>query len=134
MTLADRLGRRTYGGLRLPTMAGYQVGNAALAVAAADLLLGGLNEEKVRAALAQAAVPGRLQVRAAARRSCLPTAPTTPTAWSALVASLGAVTRPSPRVLLLAVMRDKAVPADAADAASAGRCGGVHAGRRSRAA
>jgi dihydrofolate synthase/folylpolyglutamate synthase len=107
VTLADRLGRRSYSGLRLPTTAGYQVGNAALAVAAADLLLGGLNEEKVRAALAQAAVPGRLQVVGRAPL-VLADGAHNPHGVGALIASLGAVTRPSPRVLLIAVMRDKA--------------------------
>jgi dihydrofolate synthase / folylpolyglutamate synthase len=107
VTLADRLGRRAYGGLRLPTMAAYQVGNAALAVAAVDLLLGGLNEERVRAALAQAAVPGRLQM---VRRSpvVLADGAHNPHGARALAASLSALDRPSPRVLLLAVMRDKA--------------------------
>jgi dihydrofolate synthase / folylpolyglutamate synthase len=105
--LADRLGRRTYSGLRLPTMAAYQVGNAAMAVAAVDLLLGGLNEEKARSALAQAAVPGRLQL---VRRAPLVLADGAhnPHGVAALIASLSAVVRPSPRVLLLAVMRDKA--------------------------
>jgi dihydrofolate synthase/folylpolyglutamate synthase len=107
VSLADRLGRRTYTRLRLPTMAAYQVGNAALAVAAADLLLGGLNEERVRAALAQAAVPGRLQL---VRRApiVLADGAHNPHGVEALAASLGAIARPSPRVLLLAVMRDKA--------------------------
>jgi dihydrofolate synthase / folylpolyglutamate synthase len=109
VTLVDRLGRRTYDGLRLPTLATYQVGNAALAVAAADLLLGGLNEERVRAALAQAAVPGRLQL---VRRAptVLADGAHNPHGVRALAASLSAVSRPSPRVLLLAVMRDKAYP------------------------
>lgn len=107
VALADRLGRRTYGGLRLPTMAAYQVGNAALAVAAADLLLGGLNEERVRAALSQAAVPGRLQL---VRRApvVLADGAHNPHGVRALAASLSAIARPAPRVLLLAVMRDKA--------------------------
>jgi dihydrofolate synthase/folylpolyglutamate synthase len=107
VSLADRLGRRTYTRLRLPTMAAYQVGNAALALAAADLLLGGLNEERVRAALAQAAVPGRLQL---VRRTPIVfvDGAHNPHGVEALAASLGSVARPSPRVLLLAVMRDKA--------------------------
>ena len=106
VSLADRLGRRTYGGLRLPTMAAYQVGNAALAVGAADLLMDGLNEERVRAALAQAVVPGRLQLL---RRGPLVLADGAhnPHGAEALIASLAAIVRPSPRVLLLAVMRDK---------------------------
>jgi dihydrofolate synthase / folylpolyglutamate synthase len=109
VTLVDRLGRRAYDGLRLPTLAAYQVGNAALAVAAADLLLGGLNEERVRAALAQAAVPGRLQL---VRRAptVLVDGAHNPHGVRALAASLSAVSPPSPRVLLLAVMRDKAYP------------------------
>ena len=107
VTMADRLGRRTYAGLRLPTMAAYQVGNAVLAVAAVDLLLGGLNEERVRAALAQAAVPGRLQL---VRRAptVLADGAHNPHGVGALAASLGPIARPAPRVLLLAVMRDKA--------------------------
>ena len=108
VTLMDRLGRRIYGGLQLPTMAAYQVGNAALGVAAADLLLGGLNEVRVRAALAQAAVPGRLHV---VRRAPLVLADGAhnPHGVEALVGSLSAVERPAPRVLLLTMMRDKDV-------------------------
>jgi dihydrofolate synthase/folylpolyglutamate synthase len=107
VVLADQMGRRTYTRLRLPTMATYQVDNAALAVAAADLLLGGLNEERVRAALAQATVPGRLQL---VRRApvVLADGAHNPHGVEALAASLVAIARPSPRVLLLAMMRDKA--------------------------
>ncbi|MGE5229275.1 MAG: bifunctional folylpolyglutamate synthase/dihydrofolate synthase, partial [Deltaproteobacteria bacterium] len=51
-----------WAGLRVPTPALYQVRNAALALAATRLLLGGLDEAAARQALAGTAVPGRLQV------------------------------------------------------------------------
>jgi dihydrofolate synthase/folylpolyglutamate synthase len=108
VTLRFDHGARTYGGLHVPTAAAYQVANAALAVAAADLLIGGLDERRVGAALAQTAVPGRLEV---VRRAPLVLADGAhnPHGVSALAASLTAVARPAPRVLVLAVMRDKAV-------------------------
>jgi len=106
--LRDTHGRRRYARLRLPTPAGYQVANAALATAAADLLLGGLNEELVRTALAAAVVPGRLQL---VRREPLVIADGAhnPHGMAALAASLEAVPRPAPRVAVFAMMRDKAV-------------------------
>jgi dihydrofolate synthase/folylpolyglutamate synthase len=108
VTLRDRHGRRRYAALRLATPAHYQVENAALAVAAADLLLGGLNEERVRGALASTPTPGRLQL---VRRGPLVIADGAhnPHGMAALAASLVALARPAPRVGVFAMMRDKAV-------------------------
>lgn len=52
-----------YSDLRLQVLGGYQRNNAALAVAAAEAFLGGeLEEEPVRAALAETIIPGRLEI------------------------------------------------------------------------
>lgn len=106
--LAEAGRARSLAGLRLPTHAAYQVTNAALAMAAADLLLGGLDEDCVRRALTEAAVPGRLQV-VWRRPLVLADGAHNPHGMAALGASLRAIERPRPRVLLLAMMRDKAV-------------------------
>lgn len=106
--LRDHLGRRTYARLCVPTAAAYQVTNAALAVTAADLLLGGLSEERARIALAGTAVPGRLQV-VCRRPLVLADGAHNPDGVRALLHSLRSAERPRPRVGLIAVMRDKAV-------------------------
>ena len=99
-----------WAGLRVPTPALYQVQNAALAVAAVRLLLGGLDEAAVRQALAGTAVPGRLQV-VGERPLVLADGAHTPDGVRALAQSLAAVHVPRPAVGLLAIMRDKDYPA-----------------------
>ena len=79
----------------MPTPALYQVKNAALAVAAARLLLGGLDEAAVRQALADTAVPGRLQV-VAERPLVLADGAHNPDGVRVLAQSLAAVRRASP--------------------------------------
>ena len=105
---AGRLER--WAGLRVPTPALYQVQNAALAVAAARLLLGGLDEAAVRQALAGTAVPGRLQV-VAQRPLVLADGAHNPDGVRVLAQSLAAVHVPRPAVGVLAIMRDKDYPA-----------------------
>jgi dihydrofolate synthase / folylpolyglutamate synthase len=97
-----------YRRLRVPTPARYQTRNAALAVAAAHLLLGGLDPGRVRTGLAAVEVPGRLQV---VRRHPLVIADGAHNApgMTTMVASLAALERPRPRVALLAILRDKRV-------------------------
>ncbi len=97
-----------YDRLSVPTPAIYQTTNAALAVAAADLLLGRLDAGRVRDALAATGVPGRLQ-RVADRPLTLADGAHNPDGVRALVAALAGLDPPSPRVAVLAVMRDKAV-------------------------
>ena len=99
-----------WAGLRVPTPALYQVTNAALAVAAARLLLGGLDEAAVRSALASTAVPGRLQV-VGERPLVLADGAHNPDGVRALAQSLSAVDVPRPAVGVLAIMRDKDYPA-----------------------
>jgi len=99
-----------WAGLRVPTPALYQVQNAALAVAAVRLLLGGLDEAAVRQALAGTAVPGRLQV-VGERPLVLADGAHNPDGVRALAQSLAAVHVPRPAVGLLAIMRDKDYPA-----------------------
>ncbi len=84
-----------WAGLRVPTPALYQVTNAALAVAAARLLLGGLDEAAVRRALASTAVPGRLQV-VGERPLVLADGAHNPDGVRALAQSLAAVDVPRP--------------------------------------
>ena len=105
---AGRLER--WAGLRVPTPALYQVRNAALAVAAVRLLLGGLEEAAVRQALAGTAVPGRLQV-IAERPLVLADGAHNPDGVRVLAQSLAAVHVPRPCVGVLAIMRDKDYPA-----------------------
>ena len=93
-----------------PTPALYQVANAALAVAAVRLLLGGLDEAAVRQALAGTAVPGRLQV-VAERPLVLADGAHNPDGVRVLAQSLAAVRVPRPAVGVLAIMRDKDYPA-----------------------
>ena len=118
-----------YGGLHLPTRAGYQAANAALAVAACHYLLGGLRPEAVRDGLAGATVPGRLQV---VRRRPLVIADGAHNAHgaAAMAASIAAIERPRPRVLLLAVLADKAVDEMLRILLAARRRRRVHARRR----
>jgi dihydrofolate synthase/folylpolyglutamate synthase len=99
---------RAYERLSLPTAAAYQVVNAALAVAACELLLGELDHAAVRGALSSTAVPGRLQV-VARRPLVLADGAHNPHGLRALAASLATVAPPSPRVGVVAMMRDKAV-------------------------
>lgn len=96
-----------YSGLAVPSRAIYQAVNAALAVAGAHYLLGGLETEATRRGLAATAVPGRLQL---VRRApvVLADGAHNPHGTAALVASLEGVTRPRPRVALLSILRDKA--------------------------
>jgi len=95
-------------GLTVPTQAGYQVVNAALAVAGCRLLLGPLDEAAVRGALARAAVPGRLQV-AGRDPLLIADGAHNPDGVRALAGALEAIARPSPRVGVAAIMADKAV-------------------------
>ena len=96
--------------LSVPTPAFYQVTNAALAVAAARLLLGGLDQAAVRSVLASTAVPGRLQV-VGERPLVLADGAHNPDGVRALAQSLAAVDVPRPAVGVLAMMRDKDYPA-----------------------
>jgi dihydrofolate synthase/folylpolyglutamate synthase len=97
-------------GLRVPTPALYQVQNAALAVAAVRLLLGGLDAAAARQALAGTAVPGRLQV-VGERPLVLADGAHHPDGVRVLAQSLEAVQVPRPTVGVLAIMRDKDYPA-----------------------
>ena len=104
---ADRSER--WAGLSVPTPALYQVANAALAVAAVRLLLGGLDEAAVRRALAGTAVPGRLQV-VSRDPLVLADGAHNPDGVRVLAQSLAAVHLPNPTVGVLAIMRDKDYP------------------------
>jgi dihydrofolate synthase/folylpolyglutamate synthase len=99
-----------WAGLSVPTPALYQVTNAALAVAAVRLLLGGLDEASARQALAGTAVPGRLQV-VARDPLVLADGAHNPDGVRVLARSLAAVHLPRPTVGVLAIMRDKDYPA-----------------------
>jgi dihydrofolate synthase/folylpolyglutamate synthase len=103
-------GVERWAGLSVPTPALYQVTNAALAVAAVRLLLGGLDEAAVRQALAGTAVPGRLQV-VAEHPLVLADGAHNPDGVRVLAQSLAAVRVPRPTVGVLAIMRDKDYPA-----------------------
>ena len=103
-----RIGDERFGGLAVPSPAGYQTVNAGLAVAACRLLLGGLDGGAARRALAATAVPGRLQVAGRAPL-LLADGAHNPDGARALAAALETVERPSPRVAVLAIMADKAV-------------------------
>ncbi len=98
-----------YADLRVSSPAAYQVLNAGLAVAAADLLLGRLDAATVREALLHTAVPGRLQVL---DRDPLVLADGAhnPDGVRALAATLAGLDVPQPRVGVLAIMRDKDYP------------------------
>jgi dihydrofolate synthase/folylpolyglutamate synthase len=106
VTFATEERTERWSGLRVPTPALYQVTNAALAVAAARLLLGGLDEAAVRQALAGTAVPGRLQV-VGRDPLVLADGAHNPAGVRVLTQSLAAVELPRPVVGVLAVMRDK---------------------------
>ncbi|MGO8683044.1 MAG: bifunctional folylpolyglutamate synthase/dihydrofolate synthase [Thermoleophilia bacterium] len=95
-----------YEHLSLPSPAAYQLTNAALAVMAAETLLGRLDETSVRAALATTAVPGRLQV-IAREPLILADGAHNPDGMRSLLTSLAAIDWPHPRVVVLAIMRDK---------------------------
>jgi dihydrofolate synthase / folylpolyglutamate synthase len=99
-----------WSGLSVPTPALYQVTNAALAVGAVRLLLGGLTEAAARQALAGTAVPGRLQV-VARDPLVLADGAHNPDGVRVLAQSLAAVHMPRPAVGVLAIMRDKDYPA-----------------------
>ena len=99
-----------WAGLSVPTPALYQVTNAALAVAAVRLLLGGLDEAAARQALAGTAVPGRLQV-VAQDPLVLADGAHNPDGVRVLAQSLAAVHLQHPTVGVLAIMRDKDYPA-----------------------
>jgi dihydrofolate synthase/folylpolyglutamate synthase len=90
----------------VPTPAFYQLRNAALAVAAVRLLLGGLDEAAARQALAGTAVPGRLQV-IAERPLVLADGAHNPDGVRVLAQSLAALRVPRPTVGVVAIMRDK---------------------------
>jgi len=96
-----------YDGFSVPTDAAYQVTNAALALEAAELLLGRLDSERTRQALAATAVPGRLQV-VTRHPLLLADGAHNADGMRALLGSLGAMEFPRPRVAVIAVMRDKA--------------------------
>ena len=102
------IGGATYGRLAVPSPATYQVVNAALAVAAAHLLLGGLDEARVREALHETVVPGRLQV-VSRDPLLLADGAHNPAGMRALVGTLASLKLPRPRVAVMAVMRDKDV-------------------------
>ena len=95
-----------WSGLSVPTPALYQVTNAGLAVVAARLLLGRLDEAAARAALGATAVPGRLQ-KVAERPLVLADGAHNPDGVRVLAQSLAAVDVPRPTVGVLAIMRDK---------------------------
>ncbi|NLE21177.1 MAG: bifunctional folylpolyglutamate synthase/dihydrofolate synthase [Actinobacteria bacterium] len=101
----DGAGER-WAGLSVPTPALYQVRNAALAVAAVRLLLGGLDEAAVRQALAGTAVPGRLHL-VSERPLVLADGAHNPDGVRVLAQSLAAVQVPRPTVGVLAMMQDK---------------------------
>ncbi len=101
-------GSDRYDGLAVPSEAGYQVLNAALAVAACRLLLGALDAGVVRRALRATAVPGRLQI-AAHEPLVVADGAHNPDGAAALSGALRTMAPPRPRVGVLAVMRDKAV-------------------------
>jgi dihydrofolate synthase/folylpolyglutamate synthase len=110
VTFAPAGRRECWAGLSVPTPALYQVVNAALAVAAARLLLGGLDEAAVRQALAGTAVPGRLQV-VGHDPLVLADGAHNPHGVRVLAQSLAAVDLRRPSVGVLAIMRDKDYPA-----------------------
>jgi dihydrofolate synthase/folylpolyglutamate synthase len=97
-----------YADLCLSTQARYQTANAALAVAACHCFLGSLLPEAVRRGLAEAVVPGRLQV-VGHRPLIVADGAHNPHGAAALAASVAAWERGRPSVLLLGVMADKAV-------------------------
>ena len=117
-----------WAGLRVPTPALYQVENAALAVAAVRLLLGGLDEAAARQALPAPRSPAGCSWSASVRW-CWPTAPTTRTACACSRRASPAVRVPRPAVGVLAIMRDKATRR-CSPASAAARPRGVHAGER----
>ncbi len=97
-----------YDALCVPSPAGYQVVNAGLAVVAVHVLLGELDEARVREALRGVAVPGRLQV-VSRTPLLLADGAHNPAGMQALVAALRTLDLPRPTVVVAAMMRDKDV-------------------------
>lgn len=97
-----------YRDLAVMTPATYQVGNAALAVAAVHYLLGGLRTSAVRSALAGVVVPGRLQV-VGSRPLVVADGAHNPHGMAALAAALPSLALPRPTVALLGMLADKDV-------------------------
>jgi dihydrofolate synthase/folylpolyglutamate synthase len=95
-----------WAGLALATPALYQVANAGLAVAAARLLLGGLDEAAVRQALCGVVVPGRFQ-QVGARPLAIADGAHNPEGVRTLARSLAGLRMPVPLIGVLAIMRDK---------------------------
>ena len=93
----------------MPTPALYQLENAALATVAVRLLLGRLEPQPARDALAGTAVPGRLQ-KVDERPLVLADGAHNPAGVGVLAQSLAAVDVPRPCVGVLAIMRDKDYP------------------------
>lgn len=84
----------------------YQVTNAGLAVAAARLLLGDLDERSVRRALRDVQVPGRFQ-QIGVRPLTVADGAHNPDGACALARTLAALRPPRPRIGVLGIMRDK---------------------------
>ncbi len=103
-----RTGGVMYASLAVPSPAAYQVVNAGLAVVAAHLLLGELDEAEVRLALRDAVVPGRLHI-VSREPLLLADGAHNPAGMRALVGALAALELSHPVVGVLAVMRDKDV-------------------------
>jgi dihydrofolate synthase/folylpolyglutamate synthase len=99
--------RARYDGFSVPSEAGYQVTNAALAVEATELFLGRLDRAQTQRALATTAVPGRLQV-VSRHPLLLADGAHNPDGVRALITSLATMGLPHPLVAVVAVMRDKA--------------------------
>ncbi len=104
VTMPAEHGRWTCLAVHAPAL--YQVTNAGLAVAAARLLLGGLDEAAVRRALRNVVVPGRFQ-QIGVRPLTVADGAHNPDGMRALVRSVAALRPPRPRIGVLAIMRDK---------------------------
>jgi dihydrofolate synthase/folylpolyglutamate synthase len=109
VTFAGPEGVEQWTGLAVPTPALYQLENAALATVAVRLMLGRLEPQTARDALAGTAVPGRLQ-KVDARPLVLADGAHNPDGVRVLAQSLAAVDVPRPCVGVLAIMRDKDYP------------------------
>ncbi len=118
-----------WAGLSVPTPALYQVTNAALAVAAVRLLLGGLDQAVARRALAGTAVPGRLQV-VGERPLVLADGAHNPDGVRVLAQSLAAVRVPRPDRRGAGDHARQGLPGHARRFPSAPRPRGVHPGER----
>ncbi len=93
-------------GLALATPASYQVTNAGLAIVAARLLLGGLDDARTRRALGAVRVPGRFQV-IGQHPLVIADGAHNLHGLRQLMRSLAALALPAPRVGVVAIMRDK---------------------------